>query len=203
MWITARGYEHIKEDGVFVQARSDGSVFVRTEADTDLSIYHKIYDGEKVVGAFSGESFVLKGAKAWSTESPAMYRLVTRVKKGGRIVDEVETWFGFRDIRFDSNTGFWLNGKNMKLKGMCLHQDASSLGVAVQDEVWLRRLKALKEIGCNDKDAFLLHPCCPSGSEPHMGIDTLTGVPSGLFLPIYMHNEAVFSLYINIRCNIK
>ena len=55
----------------------------------------------------------------------------------------------------------------------------------------------------NDKDAVLLHPCCPSGSEPHMAIDTRTGVPSGLFLPIYMHNEAVSSLYINIRCNIK
>lgn len=64
-------------------------------------------------------------------------------------MDEVETPFGFREIRFDANTGFYLNGKNMKLKGMCLHQDAGSLGVAVPEEVWLRRLKAMKEIGCN------------------------------------------------------
>ena len=67
----------------------------------------------------------------------------------GKLVDEVETPFGFREIRFDANTGFYLNGKNMKLKGMCLHQDAGSLGVAVPEEVWLRRLKAMKEIGCN------------------------------------------------------
>lgn len=155
VWIMARGNEHIKENGVFVQAKGDGSVFVKAEMDGTLerpgafSFSHTIYDGEKAVGAFTGESFVLKGAKTWSTESPAMYRLVTRAKKGGKVVDEVETWFGFRDIRFDANTGFWLNGKNMKLKGMCLHQDAGSLGVAVPDEVWLRRLKALKGIGCN------------------------------------------------------
>ena len=78
VWIMARGNEHIKENGVFVQAKGDGSVFVKAEMDGTLerpgafSFSHTIYDGEKAVGAFTGESFVLKGAKTWSTESPAM-----------------------------------------------------------------------------------------------------------------------------------
>lgn len=67
----------------------------------------------------------------------------------GKVIDQVDTPFGIRDVRFDADKGFFLNGKGMKLRGMCLHQDVGSLGVAVPDGVWERRLRALKEIGCN------------------------------------------------------
>ena len=71
------------------------------------------------------------------------------VKAGTQILDEYKSTFGIRAIEFDAEKGFFLNGKNLKLKGVCLHHDAASLGGAVPDEVWVRRLQKLKEIGCN------------------------------------------------------
>ena len=152
VWLTATGATRVKENGVFVIAKTDGNVEVNTElVGGEGKISHTIYDNKgKKVASSSSSKLMVNNPQLWSCDSPVMYTLVTTVKDAkGRVSDEVSTPFGFRDIRFDANTGFWLNGKNMKLKGMCLHQDAGSLGVAVPDEVWLRRLKALKEIGCN------------------------------------------------------
>ena len=152
VWLTATGATRVKENGIFVIAKTDGNVEVNTElVGGEGKISHTIYDNKgKKVASSSSSKLKVHNPQLWSCDSPVMYTLVTTVKDAkGRVSDEVSTPFGFRDIRFDANTGFWLNGKNMKLKGMCLHQDAGSLGVAVPDEVWLRRLKALKGIGCN------------------------------------------------------
>jgi hypothetical protein len=79
-----------------------------------------------------------------------MYRLHTRIlAKDGTVVDESTTNVGLRTLQFDANKGFALNGEWMKVKGVCLHHDAGVLGAAVPQEVWERRLKALKEIGVN------------------------------------------------------
>lgn len=67
----------------------------------------------------------------------------------GRTVDSSTVKAGLRSIRFDPDEGFFLNGKNMKVKGVCIHHDAGCLGAAVPKEVWKRRLMKLKEIGCN------------------------------------------------------
>ncbi len=64
-------------------------------------------------------------------------------------MDSVTHKVGFRSIKFDKDKGFLLNGMNMKIKGVCIHDDAGALGVAVPEEVWVRRLKLLKEAGCN------------------------------------------------------
>lgn len=152
VWLTATGATRVKENGIFVIAKTDGNVEVNTElVGGEGKISHTIYDNKgKKVASSSSSKLKVHSPQLWSCDSPVMYTLVTTVKDAkGRVSDEISTPFGFRDIRFDANTGFWLNGKNMKLKGMCLHQDAGSLGVAVPDEVWLRRLKALKGIGCN------------------------------------------------------
>lgn len=152
VWLTATGATRVKENGIFVIAKTDGNVEVNTElVGGEGKISHTIYDNKgKKVASSSSSKLKVHNPQLWSCDSPVMYTLVTTVKDvKGRVSDEVSTPFGFRDIRFDANTGFWLNGKNMKLKGMCLHQDAGSLGVGVPDEVWLRRLKALKGIGCN------------------------------------------------------
>ena len=65
------------------------------------------------------------------------------------MIDDAETPFGVRTIRFDPDTGFFLNAQPLKLKGVCMHHDAGSLGAAVPDKVWERRLRALKELGVN------------------------------------------------------
>lgn len=85
----------------------------------------------------------------WSVSRPALYSLETVVTSGGRPVDRKTTTVGIRSIRFDADSGFFLNGENIKLKGVCLHDDAGCLGVAVPAEVWKRRLAILKAAGCN------------------------------------------------------
>lgn len=89
------------------------------------------------------------GPLLWSPESPAVYTLRSRLSKGAVVVDETLTPFGIRTIRFDADKGFFLNGVSMKLKGVCIHHDAGSLGAAVPDKVLERRLRILKEIGVN------------------------------------------------------
>ena len=85
----------------------------------------------------------------WSLDSPTLYTLKSRVKSGDAIVDETETPFGIRNATFDPDKGFLLNGVSTKLKGVCIHHDAGSLGAAVPEPVLERRLRLLKEIGVN------------------------------------------------------
>jgi hypothetical protein len=85
----------------------------------------------------------------WSVDHPNLYTLKTSVAAAGGQVDETNTTIGIRAFRFDADRGFFLNGRNLKLKGVCLHDDAGCLGVAVPRDVWIRRLKILKAAGCN------------------------------------------------------
>ena len=85
----------------------------------------------------------------WSLDSPTIYTLKSRIKSGEAVADETETPFGIRTATFDPDKGFLLNGVSTKLKGVCIHHDAGSLGAAVPDQVLERRLRLLKEIGVN------------------------------------------------------
>jgi beta-galactosidase len=85
----------------------------------------------------------------WDVDHPNLYKLLTIIKNGGKILDNVTTRVGFRNIRFDPDEGFFLNGKNLKIKGVCLHHDAGCLGAAVPRRVIERRMDLLKEMGCN------------------------------------------------------
>ena len=91
----------------------------------------------------------LPSPQLWSLESPQLHELVTRITAGDTVLDEVTTPFGIRQAEFRSETGFWLNEKNLKLKGVCLHQDGGAVGVAVPLAVWERRLKSLQALGVN------------------------------------------------------
>ncbi|HVS71388.1 MAG TPA: glycoside hydrolase family 2 TIM barrel-domain containing protein [Phycisphaerae bacterium] len=85
----------------------------------------------------------------WSVDHPALYTLTVELLENGKTVDTYTVPFGIRTAKFDPNTGFWLNGENLKLKGVCLHEDAGSLGAAIPRQVWERRLRILKEAGVN------------------------------------------------------
>lgn len=85
----------------------------------------------------------------WDLDNPSLYTLHTTVLKDGKVIDETTTKTGFRNFSFDPNKGFALNGKPMKMKGVCVHHDAGVLGSAVSREVWKRRILTLKEVGCN------------------------------------------------------
>ena len=85
----------------------------------------------------------------WSTEHPYLYKMETSVWQNGRQVDVVATPIGIRDIRFDADKGFLLNGQPLKLKGVNMHQDHSGVGAGIPDALQVYRLKELKKFGCN------------------------------------------------------
>ena len=85
----------------------------------------------------------------WSHEQPALYTAVTRVLSGGVLLDEIQTRFGIRDILFDADKGFFINGDHLKLRGVCVHHDGGCVGAAVPPEIWRERFKTLRSMGCN------------------------------------------------------
>ncbi len=91
----------------------------------------------------------INNPKLWNLETPSLYQTLTKVSIGGKIVDDQLNTFGIRAFKFDAVTGFWLNGKNFKLKGVCLHHDGGAVGAAVTLAIWESRLKQLKEVGVN------------------------------------------------------
>ncbi|HWX19117.1 MAG TPA: glycoside hydrolase family 2 TIM barrel-domain containing protein [Candidatus Binatia bacterium] len=105
------------------------------------------------IGAGQSASFdqetTVSNPQLWELDHPDLYRLVTTVRAEEVTADEETIIFGIREARFEAATGFWLNGKNLKLKGVCLHHDAGGLGTAVPLRAWERRLQLLKQIGCN------------------------------------------------------
>ncbi len=99
-------------------------------------------------GEFSGDAIV-KAPHRWDAAHPALYTAVAMVKVGTTTMEVESAKFGIREYHFDPDTGFWLNGKNFKLKGVCVHEDLSALGTAVPMGAWRQRLLALRELGVN------------------------------------------------------
>jgi beta-galactosidase len=85
----------------------------------------------------------------WSLEERNLYKLVTEVESAGAMADRYETRFGIRDLKFDPDKGFLLNGKSVKVKGTCNHQDHAGVGASLPDAVQYYRIRKLKEMGCN------------------------------------------------------
>lgn len=85
----------------------------------------------------------------WSVDHPGIYTAITEVVESDKTVDAYSTPFGIRSIKFDPNSGFFLNGESLKIKGVCVHEDAGALGSAIPRQVWERRLRILKEAGVN------------------------------------------------------
>jgi len=92
----------------------------------------------------------VENPRLWSPEDPYLYRMQTwyRVNGGAEYLVQEEK-VGIRTIAFHPEEGFYLNGVNRKIKGVCVHHDGGCLGAAMRPEVWQRRLESLKECGCN------------------------------------------------------
>lgn len=85
----------------------------------------------------------------WDIESPYMYKVVSRVKQNGKVIDNCETPFGIRTFHFDADEGFFLNGRSVKLKGVNLHHDLGPLGSAVNYRATERQIEIMKKMGVN------------------------------------------------------
>ncbi len=106
----------------------------------------------------SGQSSVAEGSatvanpKLWGpppTQKPNRYVAVTSVSQDGKVVDEYETPFGIRSLKFDPNAGVFVNGEHIELKGVCDHHDLGALGAAFNTRAAQRQLEMLQEMGCN------------------------------------------------------
>lgn len=140
-----------------------GEVNIKTDIDGTeaIQLVTEIYDakGKKVASAVAnkkadGSATVEQLIKVnkpslWSVETPILYTAVSKVFVGKTQKDEYKTTFGFRNIRFDKDKGFFLNGKYTKFKGVCLHHDLGSIGAAVNYRATERQLVMMKEMGVN------------------------------------------------------
>ena len=85
----------------------------------------------------------------WSPEQPYLYTLTASIKKDGKVIDAESVKFGVREVVFDKDRGLILNGKNIKLKGVNMHQDHAGVGAAIPDDLLEYRIRQLKKMGCN------------------------------------------------------
>jgi beta-galactosidase len=107
------------------------------------------------------QDIIVTNPQLWNLDKPVRYRARVAVQRGDKTspdqivssfimtFDSETISFGIRDAHFEPNTGFWLNGKNFKIKGVCLHADGAAFGAAVPLAVWEDRLKNLKALGVN------------------------------------------------------
>ena len=151
VWLTKTHPIHVKHWGVFVH---DGKVEVDYENPTKQEVIVKnslIDQSGKTVATTKDFSFDIPQSSLhmWSCEDPYIYKVRTQLIAGGKVVDEVETTTGFRDFKFDAKTGFWLNGKNFKINGVCEHHDFGCLGAALNEDALHRKLTKLKAMGVN------------------------------------------------------
>ena len=172
VWLVYADPVHIAEWGVYAYPEMDKSTgILNVQVDVantsggqqELTVINELADAQNNIIAQNSNKLVIAGSsskklqtrltvsdpKLWNLDNPVLYRLHTRVLKNGKQVDATTTTTGFRQFKFDPDKGFALNHQWMKLKGVCLHQDAGVLGVAMYKEVWRRRLLNLKALGVN------------------------------------------------------
>ncbi len=95
------------------------------------------------------QTFNITQPQLWSVDNPVLYKAVSQVKSGTQLLDSYETPFGIRYFNFDADKGFSLNGKPMKILGVCDHHDLGALGAAINTRALERQLEILKAMGCN------------------------------------------------------
>ncbi|HEY3412461.1 MAG TPA: beta-galactosidase GalA [Armatimonadota bacterium] len=178
VWLVKTSPVHVARWGTFVTtnvrgpetaARPDAEIYIRTTVQDEAArsvlcrLESRIVDPPGQTVATLGSSLTLRGSgstqtvhrftlpkvRLWSIETPYLYRVVTTVYQGGRAVDTYVTPFGIRTIRFDKDQGFFLNGKPVKIKGTCNHQDFAGIGVALPDRVHEYKIEKLKAMGSN------------------------------------------------------
>ena len=173
VWLSITDPVHVAQWGTYITTPQVDSttaiVSVRTKIENTLTIPKKMLlksvvkdgSGKEIASVETPVSIpssgkeeieqILKVASPalWSIENPNLYTLNSYLIEGKKEVDNSSSTFGIRKIEYDKDKGFLLNGKHVKMNGVCLHHDAGCLGAAVPDQAWVRRLQVLKEMGCN------------------------------------------------------
>ena len=117
----------------------------------DGKIVKQITDSQKSEdkNIIFNQKMIVDSPVLWNIENPYMYKIVSNVYVDDKLCDVYKTPVGFRNIKFDREKGFFLNGKNVKLKGVCLHHDLGPLGAAMNLRALERQLQIMQDMGCN------------------------------------------------------
>lgn len=175
VWLKTRDKNHIETDGIYVTTKQKDNGW-EVEVDTEVKLYekaeisHTIMYMDKIVSTSqmlveakgnslnNKQTLFVEKPLLWSTEEPNLYKIITKLnlveedKNGNKEIKEMESItqnIGFRHIAFDSKEGLKLNGKRIKLNGVCEHHDLGALGSAFNKNALRRRFEILKEMGVN------------------------------------------------------
>jgi beta-galactosidase len=173
VWLTTLDPVHVEQWGTYVTTpevdAQSATVIVKTKvsngsnsaAPVNLTTIIQDANGREVTRTVAKE-VAAKGAHAevsqtlkvsspmlWSDDHPYVYKVISQLQQGAKVTDRYETPLGIRSFRFDVNKGFFLNGKPVKIRGVCDHHDLGSLGAAVNTRAIERQLEMLKEMGVN------------------------------------------------------
>lgn len=162
--IIVKGQESIDQWGTFISTPRISSNIAQVNIKTNVSgenlkLITTIFDAEgnevntDETSTLFGNQFVqnmaVNNPNLWDTENPYQYTAVSKLFVDNELKDEVSTKFGIRAIEYDRNSGFTINGKVTKFKGVCLHHDLGPLGTAINTSALRRQLLILKDMGCN------------------------------------------------------
>lgn len=173
VWLTTTQPIHIGQWGVYVTTprvevgqatvRVHTTIENKRDEEQPVTLKSEVVDAEgktiatgTVSGNVHGQStsdmdqqIEVASPDLWSPDNPTLYRLVSTVLVGGKVVDQKQTPFGIRSISFDAAKGFLLNGQPLKLRGGCVHHDNGPLGSCTYDRAEERRVELLKAAGFN------------------------------------------------------
>jgi len=173
VWLTTVGAVYVDHWGTNITtpavSAGSASVNIKTivknsrEASAGITVKTVVYDEmlrpvQTRVGALNfsnaaakelSQDFTVVQPRLWSIDNPYLYKAVTQLLVNNKVIDEYSTRFGIRYFNFDVNNGFSLNGKPLKIIGVCVHHDLGCLGTAINRRALERQLQILKGMGCN------------------------------------------------------
>ena len=159
VWLTKTMKKaYIPQWGQYVSTTPQGDVKVKVDflaqgSKMKLSIRNTIYDAKgKVVAKSQGnevQQLKVKNPQLWDIAKGHLYTIKSELVVNGKVVDTATTTTGFRDVKFDAQKGFFLNGRNIKINGVCEHHDFGCLGAAVNEDAMHCKLTILRDMGVN------------------------------------------------------
>lgn len=173
VWLTYSNNVHVAHWGTFVstpeitpdQATVKISTLIENKGDikASLEVETRILDPHGALVAQHSSfvdvaekseedlihQLVVKDPRQWDIETPVLYTAVSKLFSGNTLVDQFETPFGIRSFHFDADSGFFLNGKHVKLNGVNMHHGLGPLGAAVNKRATERQLEIMQEMGVN------------------------------------------------------
>jgi beta-galactosidase len=173
VWLVTTGKTHVEHWGTFVTTPeitdAKAKVKVISQIKNNLKSGQKLLVKTAIIDPSGNEiaqgkmdtngvkdtvfsstfDFEVKNPVLWSLDAPKMYSVVSQIFVDGDLVDNYTTPFGIRSFKFDVDKGFFLNGKNIKINGVCDHHDLGCLGSAINKRAIERQMEILKGMGCN------------------------------------------------------